>query len=318
MRRRRSPDHRDAAGDRLDGFARELAEPVTRRRALKIAAAALIGLAIPLRAPGRARADDFPCSSWSPCQPGLALCCVEFERNGRQSRGWGCIDPATTQCCRGLTPYVTGEPDYPSVYLCPKDSICGPADSSESNCFAACAHSDLDNGGRPGTSPYDPETQCCGKFGPEPRDRGWSFPGCEATRVRRPGFRPSSNGCGTAKFRAPRSFTRHGFTPACNAHDRCYDTCNTTQEQCDAAFRKALDRICDRRYAKGSARHEACTEDAGWAGIFLSLGGEAAYRAAQKNACVCCPGPLPGGGYAPPRPPPPKRKRKPPARRRDD
>jgi len=36
------------------------------------------------------------------------------------------------------------------------------------------------------------------------------------------------------------------FYPACQAHDKCYDTCSTTQKYCDVQFKNDLDQECHR------------------------------------------------------------------------
>jgi Group XII secretory phospholipase A2 precursor (PLA2G12) len=288
--------------DRTDLLARALDGGLTRRRVLLVGALGLVGASLPRWAwPGAASADDDPCPTCAKFPPGYQPCCVRFGNNVARVAVGQCYDPSKEQCCTGPLP---NDP-WPTVWICGKSDTCAPAPGSGGPiCIKpTCDYEDQLSGRE--TATYDPETECCGKFGVEPRDKGWSFASCAATRVPRPGFRPSSNGCGTATFRAPPAFAKAGFTPACNAHDICYDTCNKTQDDCDDAFRKSLARICNRRYGKNPRALDACENLAAEASIALRVDGGDAYRKAQKEACICCPGPMP-----PPPPPPPKKKKK--------
>src|SRR4051794_39887863 len=48
-------------------------------------------------------------------------------------------------------------------------------------------------------------------------------------RVPNPNHTPSANGCGTAGAPVSGVFGSVDVTPACNNHDICYDTCNSTK-----------------------------------------------------------------------------------------
>ena len=36
------------------------------------------------------------------------------------------------------------------------------------------------------------------------------------------------------------------MTSCCNAHDICYDTCNSNRDKCDDDFKKCLDVMCEK------------------------------------------------------------------------
>lgn len=109
---------------------------------------------------------------------------------------------------------------------------------------------------------------------------------------------PSVNGCGpegsTLKF--PQGVGAADFTAACNAHDICYETCNSTKSACDADLTTAARAACMVAYPRptGDAQDEdrdrrgICLSRARTYGSAVSAWGKAAYDAAQKTACECC------------------------------
>jgi hypothetical protein len=97
--------------------------------------------------------------------------------------------------------------------------------------------------------------------------------------------KPTYNGCG-----AEGGWIHHdglvsnvNLTPACNAHDICYDTCNKPKQQCDEEFNATMTQICF-----GAANPGECLAlaSAGYA-VVQSAGGSAAYSTAQGNVCAC-------------------------------
>lgn len=58
---------------------------------------------------------------------------------------------------------------------------------------------------------------------------------------------PEANGCGVAGFPEIKSeYLPIGqMTKCCDAHDICYDTCNSIKEVCDVEFKRCLYRFCD-------------------------------------------------------------------------
>ena len=55
----------------------------------------------------------------------------------------------------------------------------------------------------------------------------------------------STNGC-SIPADAPIPLKRF-FTPSCNAHDVCYNTCESGQGQCDKAFQRDMESACTSR-----------------------------------------------------------------------
>ncbi|MEM7011200.1 MAG: hypothetical protein AAF585_06920 [Verrucomicrobiota bacterium] len=71
------------------------------------------------------------------------------------------------------------------------------------------------------------------------------------------------------------------FTPACSAHDDCYDTLGKTKEECDAQFKKDL--IIAAKQTGPLARIPARLS-AGIYHLAVKLGGKNSYALAQEDA----------------------------------
>jgi hypothetical protein len=69
-------------------------------------------------------------------------------------------------------------------------------------------------------------TQCCSPVTnqPVPKTPIANLANCP-NLVPIPGYKPTHNGCGDAKHPLPHNFGAAEFTPDCNNHDECYDTC---------------------------------------------------------------------------------------------
>ncbi len=123
-------------------------------------------------------------------------------------------------------------------------------------------------------------------------------------RIPRPGFDPSQqfNGCGshqTPGSHEAASFLNLynvDFTEACNEHDICYTTCNSSKDQCEAEFLANMLDICGRAYFgrrrsnRARLRRERCRNIAVAMATGTATAGGGAYEAAQKEACICLPG----------------------------
>ena len=150
---------------------------------------------------------------------------------------------------------------------------------------------------------------------------GWFVPnemdpsGNCGTKIPRPGYTPTSNGCGPANpgwlnTIIPEGFFAslggYNFGPACDAHDICWGTCNADKNACDRAFLVGLKSQCDlwvdQLYGPGGAfswigpgrlkemDRRACYADANMYHFAVANGGNSAYQAAQDEACICaCP-----------------------------
>ena len=142
-------------------------------------------------------------------------------------------------------------------------------------------------------------------------------------RIPRPGFDPSqqSNGCGSyqtpGSHEAARWLSLYNvdFTEACNEHDICYTTCNSSKDQCEAEFLANMLDICEqhffgesrnRRKGRNRGEHrnrrkrrnrrepeptrgERCRNIAVAMAAGTATAGGAAYEAAQNEACICLP-----------------------------
>ncbi len=109
---------------------------------------------------------------------------------------------------------------------------------------------------------------------------------------------PTVNGCGpegsTLKF--PQGYGKASYRQACDAHDICYETCNSNKSACDDDLDTATESECLRAYPLTPPG----SEDESWdrRAVCLSRGkayanavrnlGQPAYDAAQKLACECC------------------------------
>lgn len=279
--------------DRLDALARAMAAPMTRRRALLVAVAGLVGASLPSwLAPAAAPAQSGGCGSLRGTQrclraANVQFCCFDIPLGAVLSPPNGCFDPRTHRCCGGP---LRGEGQ--TAWTCPIDATCAPDGGDEPNCILpTCKYRDLVNNKR--QRPYSPSTECCTPRGVQPREEGWDYPACAQTRVKRPGYRPTVNGCGVGRG-VPQGFGKASFRPACNAHDICYGTCNKEKEACDGTFRDALDDACSKAYPgpRNAALRKRCGETAEIYTGAVGFLGSSAYVRAQEEACICCPAPF--------------------------
>lgn len=113
------------------------------------------------------------------------------------------------------------------------------------------------------------------------------------SRVPRPGYTPTTNGCGPASFGSqiiPQRYGKARFGPSCNRHDACYGTCNADRNQCDRDFQIDLKRACYAAYP-GRANHREAVDCSNRAQRYhdaVRTFGAGAYATAQEEACICC------------------------------
>lgn len=112
-------------------------------------------------------------------------------------------------------------------------------------------------------------------------------------RVPKPGFKPQTNGCGDSSFLGglvPNGWNRATFKPACDAHDRCYGTCNANRAGCDRDFLKDLYQACDRAYrgTQEQGFRDRCRSRAHTYYEAVFRRGQTPYEVAQGEACDCC------------------------------
>ncbi len=291
----------------LDELARTIAKPMPRSTALRLLGGALIAGAfggihsasarptpLGLR---RATADcPVPNCDWPTCPPRAPKhCCQPNIGNDKKlkCRANGCCTLEET-CCK------SGGGSTTTCCLCG----CGPDginDTAHCKECPVCAPVGVER------ADYRPDIQCCTPYGVEPKFDGFSARACRNTLTPRPGYkRPAANGCGTKdvpvqsvfsfRFRGQR--VKVNFTPACNNHDKCYDTCTketkeqkaTHKESCDDKLRDDMEAICKKAFSKGSKALDRCTDVAAefHLGVGLAQTADKAYWRAQSQACHCC------------------------------
>ncbi|XP_044080210.1 group XIIA secretory phospholipase A2 isoform X2 [Neovison vison] len=71
------------------------------------------------------------------------------------------------------------------------------------------------------------------------------------------GYKPSPpNGCGSPLFGVHLNIGIPSLTKCCNQHDRCYETCGKSKNDCDEEFQYCLSKICrDVQKTLGLAQH---------------------------------------------------------------
>ncbi|XDB51189.1 PREDICTED: group XIIA secretory phospholipase A2 isoform X1 [Capra hircus] len=77
------------------------------------------------------------------------------------------------------------------------------------------------------------------------------------------GYKPSPpNGCGSPLFGVHLNIGIPSLTKCCNQHDRCYETCGKSKNDCDEAFQSCLSKICrDVQKTLGLAQHVQDTRE---------------------------------------------------------
>lgn len=127
---------------------------------------------------------------------------------------------------------------------------------------------------------FDPST-CTNSQPTSDCGRGASTPDC-------------SNGCGPdgwkgAVVRALNLSTGANFTPACDAHDNCYNTCGSKRADCDGALASKMNQACADAWANSDVpgAYTWCLVVAEQERIVISLSGGAAWDADQRIYCCC-------------------------------
>lgn len=100
---------------------------------------------------------------------------------------------------------------------------------------------------------------------------------------------PKADGCGALGLKIDPAFLPIGeMSKCCNAHDICYDTCNSNKEVCDVEFKRCLYQYCDSHKKNlGGNMVTACKSAAKILFTGTMALGCKAYLDAQKNACYC-------------------------------
>ncbi len=82
------------------------------------------------------------------------------------------------------------------------------------------------------------------------------------------------------------------FFDGCKAHDCCYGTCGSEQEDCDRAFLAQGVKACIRAHPGRSVISQglllSCLKTAQFYHFAVASGGRSAWEAAQETACLAC------------------------------
>jgi len=94
---------------------------------------------------------------------------------------------------------------------------------------------------------------------------------------------PSSNGCGTNVIKIK---TDIDFTPCCNIHDICYDTCDPklTKSVCDNNFKDCMYTMCKEL---ATDLKQKCTTHADIFSATTGILGCSSFTSSRQNACLC-------------------------------
>lgn len=139
--------------------------------------------------------------------------------------------------------------------------------------------------------PYFTEVYCCQDNGIQLKMTIENLSDCP-NRVARAGYTPTTNGCGssTSTWVPDGYVVSVDFTGACDAHDRCYGTCNSSKLSCDAGLTADMMSAC---YSQLPWYYifllPNCQEWAvGYGAAVIAFGG-GPYEDGQKAGCQCCP-----------------------------
>ncbi|KFO25833.1 Group XIIA secretory phospholipase A2, partial [Fukomys damarensis] len=104
------------------------------------------------------------------------------------------------------------------------------------------------------------------------------------------GYKPSPpNGCGSPLFGVQLNVGIPSLTKCCNQHDRCYETCGQSKNDCDEEFHYCLSKICrDVQKTLGLAQNvQACQSVVELLFDSVIHLGCKPYLDSQRAACRC-------------------------------
>ena len=103
---------------------------------------------------------------------------------------------------------------------------------------------------------------------------------------------PSSDGCGSLGMNINTEYLpAPEMGRCCDAHDICYDTCNSDKELCDLEFKRCLYKYCDtfEKSSTGDLLIKGCKAAAKMLFTGTMTLGCKSYLDAQQRACYCPP-----------------------------
>uniref|UniRef100_A0A2K6GJR9 Group XIIA secretory phospholipase A2 n=1 Tax=Propithecus coquereli TaxID=379532 RepID=A0A2K6GJR9_PROCO len=100
---------------------------------------------------------------------------------------------------------------------------------------------------------------------------------------------PPPNGCGSPLSGVHLNIGIPSLTKCCNQHDRCYETCGQSKNDCDEEFQSCLSKICrDVQKTLGLAQHvQACERTVDLLFDSVTHLGCKPYVDSQRAACRC-------------------------------
>lgn len=140
---------------------------------------------------------------------------------------------------------------------------------------------------------YDPSVQCCISGSIVAKNPIAQLSQCPSP-VAHPGHVCKPNGCGSdySHYVVPNSYFGAPFGPCCNAHDCCYDECNSSKASCDTALQSCLVASCDATFSTSgiiqSHLRSNCESVANLYYDAVHSLGMSAWTAAQEQSCDCC------------------------------
>ncbi|XP_012274159.1 group XIIA secretory phospholipase A2 [Orussus abietinus] len=100
--------------------------------------------------------------------------------------------------------------------------------------------------------------------------------------------RPRSDGCGSLGIQINQEYLPLAeMTKCCDAHDICYDTCNSDKEKCDLEFKRCLYKYCEGYVDTGVTIVNTCKAAAKVLFAGTTALGCKSFIDAQKQACFC-------------------------------
>lgn len=142
-----------------------------------------------------------------------------------------------------------------------------------------------------GTKVYDRMTQCCTADGAVTRKNPIADLDDCPSRVSNTAWTFQYDGCTWFPDTACGGsvvFANAGHTGPCDAHDECYQTCNSTRATCDATLIAAARARCN---APGNTANcmESCNSLIDIMEAGLDVFGQGAWESRQRQVCNCCP-----------------------------
>ncbi len=112
----------------------------------------------------------------------------------------------------------------------------------------------------------------------------------------RPSYVNKSNGCGPGGWLGiliPDTPYGYNFSKCCDAHDKCWGTCRTSQsavthqQTCDIQFLKCMQQVC-KAVSAGNIQQCYAVANVYFEAVSRTQSGKNNYHAAQEEACICC------------------------------